>query len=201
MKESDLNTRHQERMARKKAVVDAGIEKARQKKGLIIVNTGNGKGKTSSALGMLARSLGHGMRCAVIQFIKGRGATGEELFFAGLPNVDFHVMGDGFTWETQNREQDIATAQRAWHQALAYLQNPEYDFVLLDELTIVLKYGYLEEEPVLQALANKPTMQHVVITGRGAPPNLIGLADTVSEIRDVKHAYRHGIQAQKGVEL
>lgn len=201
MIDNDKNQRHRERMVRKKAVVDAGIAKAELEKGLIIVNTGNGKGKTSSGLGMLARCLGHGLRCAVIQFIKGRGATGEELFFAGLPNVEFHVMGDGFTWETQNREQDIATAERAWQKALSYLGDEKFDFVLLDELTIVLKYGYLEAEPVLQALSDKPDMQHVVVTGRGAPQALIDIADTVSEIGDVKHAYRAGIKAQKGTEL
>ncbi len=198
---NDKNERHKKRMQSKKTVVDSGIAKATHKKGLIVVNTGNGKGKSSSAFGMLARALGHGMKVAVVQFIKARGSTGEELFFRTVPDIEYHVMGDGFTWETQSREQDIQTAEKTWEKACSFIENPDYDFIILDELNIVLKYGYLELDEVLNTLKNKPAMQHIIITGRSAPKELIDLADTVSEIKDVKHAYRDGIQAQKGIEL
>jgi cob(I)alamin adenosyltransferase len=201
MSEQDVNTRHASRMARKKAHIDASIEKADQEKGLLLVLTGNGKGKSSSAFGMVARALGYGMKVGVAQFIKGRSDTGEEAFFSALPNVEWHVLGEGFTWDTQDRERDIATAQAGWEITKKMLQNPAIDLVVLDELTYTLKYGYLDTEQILADIAARPSMQHVVVTGRGAPDALIELADTVSEIMDIKHAYRAGVKAQPGIDL
>jgi cob(I)alamin adenosyltransferase len=198
---NDKNARHKQRMARKKAIIDASIAEADKSKGLLLVLTGNGKGKSSSAFGMVARSLGHGMKVGVCQFIKSRTDTGEEAFFSTHENVDWHVLGDGFTWDTQNREEDISTSKKGWGIAKAMLQNPEYDLVVLDELTYLINYKYLIEEDVLEAIKNRPTQQHIVVTGRAASDRLIAMADTVSEIEDVKHAYRDGIQAQKGLDL
>lgn len=195
------NEKHTERMQRKKTVIDASIAEANQDKGLLIVLTGNGKGKSSSAFGMVARALGHELRVAVAQFIKGRRDTGEEGFFRNRLGVEWHVLGDGFTWETQDREQDIATAQKGWEVTRQLLSNPEIDLVVLDELTFPLKYGYLEIREVLTDLAARPTSQHVIVTGRGAPDALIDAADTVTEMRDEKHAFRAGIRAQKGIDL
>jgi len=193
--------RHKARMEKKKAVVDAHIQRADEERGVVVVNTGNGKGKSSSGFGVIARALGHGMRVGVVQFIKGRGTTGEEAFFRRFPEVDYHVMGEGFTWETQDRERDIATARRAWEQALAMLGDATYDLVLLDELNIVLKYHYLPVEEVISALQGRPAMQHIIITGRGAPQELIDVADTVTRMDEVKHAYQAGVKAQKGLEF
>ncbi len=201
MTDQNINTRHKARMQRKKAVIDANIEKADQEKGLLLVLTGNGKGKSSSAFGMLARSLGYGMKAGVAQFIKGRSDTGEEAFFAKQPGVEWHVLGEGFTWNTQDREGDIKTAQAGWAITKNMLNNPEISLVILDELTYPLKYGYLDEATVLADIAARPAMQHVVITGRGASQTLIDAADTVSELKDVKHAYRAGIKAQAGIDL
>ncbi|MES9961770.1 MAG: cob(I)yrinic acid a,c-diamide adenosyltransferase [Sedimenticola sp.] len=199
--EANRNERHKARMERKKAVMDERIHKADQEQGLLLVHTGNGKGKSSSAFGMLARALGHGMRGAVVQFIKGKDSTGEERFFSQLPDVEFHVTGDGFTWETQNREQDIATARKGWELALGLLQDERIDMLILDELNIVLKERYLPVEEVLQGLNRRPAHQHVVVTGRGAPQELIDAADTVTEMCLVKHAFSAGIKAQPGVEF
>lgn len=199
--DNQRNQRHAARMARKKALIDASIARADQKKGLLLVLTGNGKGKSSSAFGMVGRSLGHGMKVGVCQFLKSRTDTGEEAFFSRDPNVAWHVLGDGFTWETQNREQDIATSLRGWAVAQHMLADPSYDLVVLDELTYLLNYGYLDTDQVLDTLAARPLMQHVVVTGRAASEALRDLADTVSEIADVKHAYRDGITAQQGIDL
>lgn len=201
MTDKNINTRHKTRMARKKAVIDASIEKADQEKGLLLVLTGNGKGKSSSAFGMLARSLGYGMKAGVAQFIKGRSDTGEEAFFAQQENVEWHVLGEGFTWNTQDREADIKTAQAGWDITKKMLQNPDIALVILDELTYPLKYGYLDEAVVLADIAARPPMQHIVVTGRGASAALVKMADTVSELKDVKHAYRAGIKAQAGIDL
>lgn len=193
--------RHQQRMQRHKAVVDEKIEQAQQERGVLVVHTGNGKGKSTAAFGMAARALGHGMRVGIVQFIKGSFSTGEEAFFRRFDEVSYHVMGQGYTWETQNLEQDIATAGRGWAQAKAFLEDPRYDLVVLDELNIALKYQYIAMDEVLSALAARPAMQHVVITGRGARAELIEVADTVSEHREIKHAFHAGVMAQKGVEL
>ena len=201
MSDPERNARHAARMARKKALVDAAIAAATDEHGLLIVITGNGKGKSTSAFGTVARALGHGMKVGVVQFIKSRTDTGEEAFLGKQPGVEWHVTGDGFTWDTQNREQDIATAQRGWVVAQAMLTDPSYQLVVLDELTYLLSYGYLDSEMVLDALAHRPPMQHVVVTGRGASEALIELADTVSIIADEKHAYRAGVKAQPGIDL
>lgn len=194
--------RHRERMQRKKELVDRKIARATIERGVLVVNTGNGKGKSSSGFGMLARSLGHGFHCGVVQFIKGSFSTGEEAFFRRFPDdVDYHVMGEGYTWETQDRERDILAAQAAWKVAAGMLSEAHYDLVLLDELNIALVKGYVDVSEVCDALRNRPPAQHVVITGRGAPDALVELADTVTEMRVVKHAFQAGIRAQKGIEL
>ncbi|MCS0585480.1 cob(I)yrinic acid a,c-diamide adenosyltransferase [Massilia pinisoli] len=196
-----LNERHRVRMERKKAIIDAKIAAADKKIGIIIVNTGNGKGKSSSAFGMVGRALGHGMKVGVVQFIKGAMSTGDEMFLRRFPDdVSFHAMGEGYTWETQNRERDIVKAEQAWEQARRFLSDPAYGLVVLDELNIALKYHYLDVHTVIADLLDRPEMQHVVVTGRGAPPELIAVADTVSEMTDVKHAFRAGIAAQAGTE-
>ncbi|MDQ5768262.1 MAG: cob(I)yrinic acid a,c-diamide adenosyltransferase [Candidatus Thiothrix sulfatifontis] len=201
MTDTDKNTRHQLRMARKKAIIDANIANADQEKGLLLVLTGNGKGKSSSAFGMVGRSLGHGMKVGVCQFLKSRTDTGEEAFFGKQARCEWHVLGDGFTWETQNREQDIATSERGWAVAQAMLTDASYDLVVLDELTYLLNYGYLDADQVLDTIGARPPMQHVVVTGRAASETLRDFADTVSDITDVKHAYRDGIKAQPGIDL
>lgn len=198
----ERDERHLARMQRKKAIIDERIANSPNECGLLLVLGGNGKGKSSSAFGMLARAMGHDMQCAVVQFIKGRNATGEELFFRRFPEqVSYHVMGEGFTWETQDRQRDIAAAEAAWQVSRKFLSDPSIKLVILDELNIALKHGYLDLEQVLNDLQARPPMQHVVVTGRGAKPELIELADTVSEIGVVKHAFQAGIRAQKGIEL
>lgn len=192
---------HTEKMQRRKALVDARIAKATQERGVLIVNTGNGKGKSSAAFGMLARALGHTMRAGVVQFIKGAFSTGEEAFFRRFPEVSYHVMGEGFTWETQDRTRDVAAAKAAWAKACTMLEDPTFELVVLDELNIVLKYEYLSVEEVLEKLLARPPMQHVVVTGRHAPQALMDIADTVTNMQAVKHAFEAGIRAQKGVEL
>lgn len=201
MAEADKNTRHADRMARKKTVIDQAIASADQEKGLLLVLTGNGKGKSSSAFGMIARAVGHGMRVGVAQFIKGRTDTGEEAFFRRCPEVEWHVLGEGFTWDTQNRERDIQTARAGWEIARKMLADPAFNLVVLDELTYTINYGYLDADQVLADIAARPTMQHVVVTGRAASQTLIDAADTVTELMDVKHAWRAGIKAQPGIDL
>ncbi|MEN8217903.1 MAG: cob(I)yrinic acid a,c-diamide adenosyltransferase [Pseudomonadota bacterium] len=194
--------RHRRRMQRHKAVVDAAVARATEERGIILVLTGNGKGKSSSGFGMVARALGHGLKIGVVQFIKGSFSTGEETFFRRFPEeVQYHVMATGFTWETQDKDKDIAATELTWTQAEALLNDPKIALVLLDELNIVLKLGYLPIERVLETLAKRPPQQHVVITGRAAPQALIDVADTVTEMNVVKHAFQAGIKAQKGVEL
>jgi len=201
MADPQRDARHAARMARKKELIDAAIAAATDERGLLIVITGNGKGKSTSAFGTIVRALGHGMKVGVVQFIKSRTDTGEEAFLGKQPGVEWHVTGDGFTWDTQDREQDIATAQRGWVIAARMLADPSYQLVVLDELTYLLSYGYLDSDSVLDALAHRPADQHVIVTGRGASDVLIELADTVSIIADEKHAYRAGIKAQPGIDL
>jgi cob(I)alamin adenosyltransferase len=198
---TEKSDRHAIRMAKKKAVIDANIAKADKEKGLLLVLTGNGKGKSSSAFGMVARALGHGMKAGVAQFIKSRSDTGEEAFLGKQPGVEWHVLGEGFTWDTQNLERDIATAQKGWEVARRMLADATIQLVVLDELTYLLNYSWLDSATVLADIAARPPMQHVVITGRAASQALIEAADTVSEIADVKHAYRAGVKAQPGVDL
>ena len=196
----DRDTRHNARMARKKDVVDDKIAAAQAERGVLLVNTGNGKGKSSAGFGLVARALGHGMKVGVVQFIKGRSDTGEEAFFRTQPGVTWHVMGEGFTWETQDRARDVATAEAAWAVAREMLQNPGFGLVVLDELNIALKYQYLDVDRVLADLRARPPMQHVVVTGRGAPPALVEAADTVTDMTPVKHAFAAGVKAMPGME-
>lgn len=201
MVDSERSERHRTRMQQKKELIDAAIARADREQGLLLVHTGNGKGKSSSAFGMIARTLGHGMRVGVAQFIKGRSDTGEEAFFRKQENVIWHVLGEGFTWDTQNLARDTETAQRGWAIVQEMLRDPSLDLIILDELTYPLKFGWLDLTSVLNDLKNRPPMQHVVITGRGAPDALCEAADTVTEMTDIKHAFRAGIQAQKGIDL
>lgn len=189
------------RMQRKKAVIDERIAAASVERGVLLVNTGTGKGKSSAAFGVVARALGHGFKVAVIQFVKSRADTGEEGFFRRFPEqVSWHVMGEGFTWETQDAARDTAAAQAAWQQARAYLADPAYALVVLDELTYAFKYGWLDVADVLAAFAARPAMQHVIVTGRAAPQALQDAADTVTDMGLVKHAFRQGVKAMPGVE-
>lgn len=196
----ERNARHKKAMQRKKAHVDQRIAAAVIDKGLLLVLTGNGKGKSSSAFGMLARSVGHGLRCGVVQFIKGQWECGEHLLFSSHPLVEFYVMNTGFTWDTQDREADIAAAEKTWVHAETLLKNPDIRVVLLDELTYMLTYGYLDPERVFTALAERPPEQHVIVTGRNANQRMIDMADTVSEVNDVKHAFNAGVRVQKGID-
>lgn len=193
--------RHQQRMQKKKALIDAKVAKATEERGVLIVLSGPGKGKSSSGFGTVIRCIGHGYKAAVVQFIKGTWDCGERNFLQQrCPEVPFIVMGSGFTWETQSRERDREAAQQAWQQTKTLLSDASLHLVLLDELTYILKYGYIDAEEVYEALRNRPREQSVIITGRGAPPALKDLADTVSMIDDKKHAFRAGIKARKGVE-
>ncbi len=198
--QDERNKRHKKAMQRKKAHVDKRIAAATTEKNLLLVLTGNGKGKSSSAFGMLARSVGHGMKCAVVQFIKGQWDCGEHANFAEHPLVDFHVMNTGFTWETQDRSKDITAAEQTWVKAEEFLTDSSYELVILDELTYMLTYGYLEKSRILKVIKNRPKNQHAVVTGRNASKELIALADTVSEINNTKHAFDSGIKVQKGID-
>ena len=199
---TDRSQRHQQRMQKQKQIVDSQIQQADKDKGLLLCITGNGKGKSSSGFGMIARALGHDMQVGIVQFIKGAMSTGEEAFYRRFPEqVSYHVVGDGFTWDTQNLEQDKRSAEKGWEIVKAMLADPNICVILLDELNIVLKMQYLDSDTVLADIAARPAMQHVIITGRGAPQAVIDAADTVSRIDDVKHAFRAGIRAQKGIEL
>lgn len=194
------NDNHQQKMQRLKTAVDHSIAQATEKRGIIILLTGNGKGKSTSAFGSVARALGHGQRVGVVQFLKGDFITGEYRFFSQQAHCDYHAIGDGFTWETQNRQQDIQTAQKAYRQAVKLLSDDNVDLLVLDEITYLFKYNYLPLTPFLNALQQRPRMQTVIITGRGAKPALKAIADTVSVIIDEKHAFRAGIAASPGVD-
>ncbi|CAI4034019.1 Corrinoid adenosyltransferase [Nitrospira tepida] len=193
---------HKARMARLKASVDRRIERAQEEKGLLIVYTGAGKGKTTAALGMVLRCVGHGKKVAVVQFIKGAIDTAEERVLKSFgPLVTFLRMGEGYTWETQDRERDTAFAQRAWEKACEFLRDPSYAMVILDEFNIVLQHEYVHLSEVLPVLSERPPMQHVVVTGRSAKAELIEAADLVTEMKQVKHPFRKGVRAQAGVEF
>ena len=179
---------------------DQKIAAANQERGVSILLAGPGKGKSSSAFGMLARSLGHGHKVAVVQFLKGAMSTGEEKFFTTHENVDWFAMGDGFTWETQSRDNDIASAEKAWAKAEQLLADDRYNLVILDEITYMFKYKYLDIEPTLTALKNRPEMMNVVLTGRGPKKALIDAVDTYSLIQEEKHAFKAGVKAQAGIE-
>ena len=192
---------YKERMQRKKAHIDARIEGANIDKGIVVLLTGNGKGKSSSALGMICRALGYDMKIGVAKFLKGEQDTGEDIFLAKQPNVQISRMKTGFTWDTQDKAYDIAMAAETWSEAQIYLKDESIDLVVLDELTYMISYKYLDESVILDALNNRPKDQHVVITGRAASDALIQIADTVSEVKDIKHAFRENIKAQKGIDL
>ena len=196
---SEQQDKHQQRQQKVKQQVDEKIAAAQQEQGILQVITGNGKGKSTSGFGTVARCVGHGMNAAVVQFIKGTWDCGERNLLEKV-GVPFAVMKTGFTWETQNRETDTAAAQATWQQAKVWLQDERLDLVLLDEITYMLSYDYLDLDEVITALENRPTMQSVIVTGRGAHRRLTELADTVSEVRNVKHAFEAGIKAQKGFD-
>lgn len=196
----DADGHHAGRMQRKKSVIDAKIAAAHEARGVLVVNTGNGKGKSSAAFGVVARALGHGMKVAVIQFVKSRADTGEEAFFRRSPEVAWHVMGEGFTWETQDRARDASVARAAWETACRYLADPAFGLVVLDEMTYAFKYGWLAADEVLPVIEARPRIQHVIVTGRAAPPVLIEAADTVTDMGLVKHAFKQGVRAMPGIE-
>ncbi|MFT6925444.1 MAG: cob(I)alamin adenosyltransferase [Psychromonas sp.] len=194
------DSKHLKRMKAIKEKQDQKIAAADQERGVTILLAGPGKGKSSSAFGMLARSLGHGHKVAVVQFLKGAMSTGEEMFFSQQDNVDWYAMGDGFTWETQNKEQDIASAKKAWAKAEALIADDSYQLVILDEITYMFKFNYLDIQPTLDALKNRPEKMNVILTGRGPKQELIDAVDTYSHILDEKHAFKTGVKAQPGIE-
>ncbi len=196
------NELHQQRMIRQKEAFEARKAQATQEKGLLIVHTGAGKGKTTAALGVAFRALGQGLKVGIVQFIKGAIPTGEAALAARLsPALEMHTMGDGFTWNTQDRDQDMASARKAWNKAVSLLHDESFDLIILDELNVVLRHGYLPLEEVLGELSARRPMLHVVVTGRNARDELIDMADLVTEMKLVKHPYRAGVKAQKGIEF
>lgn len=198
---SDKDSRHKAAMEKQKQNVDAAIAAASEERGVALLLTGNGKGKTSSAFGMVMRALGYGMKVGVVQFIKGEQLSGEELYLRDqCPDVSFYQMGTGFTWDTQDRSGDIAAAKRTWDVAQKMLADPSYDLVVLDEITYMLSFDYLPEDDIIAAIKARPASQSVVVTGRGGGKALRDAVDTVSEIKDVKHAYNAGIKARRGVD-
>jgi cob(I)alamin adenosyltransferase len=192
---------YKKRMQRKKEYIDSRIDEANIDKGIIVLLTGNGKGKSSSAMGMICRALGYDMKVALVRYLKGDQQTGEDLFLEDHPNIVSAHMESGFTWDTQDKEEDKIKATKTWYEAKKFLSNPEISLVVLDEITYMINYKYLDESDVLEALFNRPKDQHVVITGRAASQGLIDTSDTVSEIEDIKHAFRANIRAQKGIDL
>ena len=196
---SDSN--YKKRMQRKKEYIDSRIDEANIDKGIIVLLTGNGKGKSSSAMGMICRALGYDMKVALVRYLKGDQQTGEDLFLENHPNIVSAHMESGFTWDTQDKEEDKNKATKTWNEAKKFLSNPEIALVVLDEITYMINYKYLNETDVLEALQNRPKDQHVVITGRAASQGLIDASDTVSEVEDIKHAFRANIRAQKGIDL
>jgi cob(I)alamin adenosyltransferase len=199
MTPSDTPQQHAQRMAEMQEEMRKRTAAAREKRGLLLVHTGNGKGKSTAALGMLLRSLSHGKRCGVMQFIKSAPDRAERVLRS--PLLDWQAVGDGFTWNTQDREADIASCRRGWQVVLGWLADPEVKFILLDELNVVLAYDYLPLQEVLEALQSRAEGQHVVVTGRGAPAALIAAADLVTEMTEIKHPFKAGIQAQAGIEF
>ncbi len=202
MTDTHKKDKYQKKMQKLKDNVDAGIEAADCERGVIILLTGDGKGKTSSAFGMVMRAMGYDYKVGVVQFIKGEQLSGEELYLRDkCPQVDFYQMGTGFTWDTQDREADIEAAERTWVVAERMLKDDSFHLVVLDELTYMFSFKYLDEDRVLNAVRNRPANQSVVITGRGGGSSLQELADTVSEVKDIKHAYKAGVMARRGVDF
>ena len=201
MSEEELNARHAEKMKKKKAARDKIIATKTIEKGLVIVHTGKGKGKSTAAFGMVFRAIGNGMRVGVVQFVKGKWGTGERKVLEAFPDqVEMATMGEGFTWETQDRQRDIDAARAAWEKAKAMIMDEKLDMVLCDELNIVLRYDYLPVDEILEVLRQKPEMKHVIITGRNAKDEIIEFADLVTEMEVVKHPFRSGVKAQVGIE-
>ena len=200
--EDELNRRHAEKMSKKKAARAKILATKTQERGLIIVHTGKGKGKSTAAFGLAMRCIGHDMRVGIVQFVKGVWESGERRVFARFPDlVTMRTMGEGFTWETQDRARDIAAARQAWQAVLQLMADESYQMVIADELNIVLRYGYLPLDEVIEALANKRDDLHIVVTGRNAKPELIEIADLVTEMTLVKHPFRSGVKAQVGIEF
>ena len=200
MPNSNTEDIHKKRMQAKKAVVDARIVERHKQGGTVMVFYGTGKGKSTAAFGAVIRALGHGYRCCIVQFIKGRKQTGEAKFFANQPLVDIHVMGKGFTWETQDKQQDIMAARKAWQIASTALKDSNYRLILLDEISYMFSYQYLPLEEVISTLSKRPTQQTVILTGRRAHPKLVDIADTVSHVDNIKHAFQDGVAGQMGIE-
>jgi cob(I)alamin adenosyltransferase len=200
--ETDDTTRHKAKMANRKAVQDAEVAKKTAEKGLLIVHTGKGKGKSTAAFGLMLRALGRGFRCGVVQFGKGAWETGERIAVEKFGNqIAWHTLGEGFTWETQDRARDVEAAERAWAKALELMADPDIRLVILDELNIALRYGHLELDTVLAGLAARREGLHVVVTGRNAKEALIAAADLVTEMVPVKHHFAAGVKAQEGIEF
>lgn len=203
LSEDEINRKHREKMAKRKAVQDAEVaSKTITSKGLLIVNTGPGKGKSTAAFGLVLRALGHGHHVGVVQFIKGAWNTGEKRALERFSDLlSWHSMGEGFTWETQDRERDIAAAKRAWDQVLEFMNNPKIKLVLLDELNIALRYDYLPLLEVVDVLSKRRPDLHIIVTGRNAKPEMIEAADLVTEMGMVKHHFSAGVKAQEGIEF
>jgi cob(I)alamin adenosyltransferase len=202
LSEAEINAKHAEKMRRKKEARDKIIATKTLEKGLLIVHTGKGKGKSTAAFGLVFRALGNGMRVGVVQFVKGKWQTGERAALERFGDqVTIHTMGEGFTWETQDRARDIAAAEAAWDKAKALITDDEHDMVVLDELNIVLRYDYLDASEVIATLKARPPMKHVVVTGRNAKEEMIAAADLVTDMGQVKHPFRSGVKAQRGIEF
>jgi cob(I)alamin adenosyltransferase len=197
----DTAASHKQEMQQQQAEVRRRIARAKTRRGIVIYLYGKGKGKSSSAFGTVARSLGHKKRAGIVQFIKGKWKTGEHALFREFANVDYQVMGTGFTWDTQDREQDIRAAEQAWGECARMLQDESYDILLFDEITYMFKYEYLPVAEVVEAIKARPVMQNVILTGRDPIPELLEIADTISEVKDIKHAFEQGIKAQKGIDF
>ena len=201
MSDERKNQKHKAAMEKQKEKVDARIEEASTERGVAILLTGNGKGKSSSSFGMVMRALGYGHKVGVVQFIKGQQLSGEEMYVKEhCPQVDFYQMGTGFTWNTQDRTADIEAAEKTWAVAEPMLKDPSYDLVVLDELTYMIAYKYLDEDKVVEAIKNRPIEQSVVVSGRGGGSKLQEAMDTVSEVKEIKHAFKAGIKARQGVD-
>ena len=202
MTEAELDARHAEKMRKKKEVRDRIVAQKTIEKGLVIVHTGKGKGKSTAAFGMVFRAIGHGFNVGVVQFVKGAWGTGERDVLEKFPDqVTIKAMGEGFTWDVADRQRDLAAARGAWEMAKALIADPNYKLILLDELNIVLRYDYLPLDEVLEVLRNKPRDTHVIVTGRNAKDELIEIADLVTEMTEIKHPFRAGVKAQPGIEF
>ena len=202
MTEEELDARHAEKMRRKKESRDKIVATKTREKGLLIVHTGKGKGKSTAAFGLVFRAIGHGFKIGIVQFVKGAWGTGErDVLEKFSDQVTIKAMGEGFTWETQDRQRDIAAATQAWEEAKRMIADPDLQMVLLDELNIVLRYGYIDLAEVVEVLKAKPEMKHVIVTGRNAKDEVIEIADLVTEMTQIKHPFRDGVKAQVGIEF